>query len=356
MSFAGLSGLAFLISLAVAWLAREVANRRGVLDTPNVRSSHHIPVPRVGGVGIWAPCLALVSLLLLVDYINQTDTRVAWAVILGAAVLALTGLADDLRSGGLSPRLKYAGQLGGALLTLYLAQEVLVPGLREHWPLAVFALLFQALWLTAFSNFVNFMDGADGLVAGMGVLIFVGFAILGGSQWGSVALIGTVGAGASLGFLFFNRPPATIFMGDSGSLFLGFVWGALGLRLSLWSGGQFHGSGGQSLGAHAQALALVCILLAPIWVDAVTTLLWRAALRKRLSEAHRDHLYQRILRAGSSHSTVSRLYWGYAACCVGAALVAGAWPALGLGAGAFLVLLGIAAVLTLHRLGWAVRP
>jgi UDP-N-acetylmuramyl pentapeptide phosphotransferase/UDP-N-acetylglucosamine-1-phosphate transferase len=342
-----------LLSALVVWLARGLAHRRQLLDHPNERSSHEVPTPRLGGVGIWLVTVVVSSTVALASAPGAPGGTYLWPVLLGGLIIAATGLADDLLPRGLSPVAKYAGQLAASVATVAAA------GAFFHTAGQVLAAVliggFQVLVLTAYANFANFMDGSDGLVAGASIIALAALAFLLAGSDRELAGAALVAAAATIGFLAFNRPPASIFMGDSGSLFLGFLLVALGLA---WVAGADPHDG--TLAALAQPrlfrLGAVAILTAPLWVDAITTLFRRALLRRRLTEAHRDHLYQRMLRAGKSPTVVCAAYHAYAAACAGATILCTVNELAGGILGTALVAGGITAVLGSHRVGLAVAP
>jgi UDP-GlcNAc:undecaprenyl-phosphate GlcNAc-1-phosphate transferase len=283
---------------------------------------------------------------------------------LGGLIMAATGLADDLLPRGLTPLIKFAGQLAAALAMIVAAKGFLSVGAlsepagsaTEAFLVVVLVGSFQALWLAAYANFANFMDGSDGLLAGISIIGLTSLAFLLSGNDRALAEAALVAAAATLGFLVFNRPPAGIFMGDSGSLFLGYLLAALALAWTA-AGADVQGITLPGLGrTWLPKVATAVILMAPLWVDAVTTLVMRSLRHQRLIEAHRDHLYQRMLQAGKSPAALCVVYWAYAAACGGAAILSTSNGLLGAIAGFVLVLSGITAVVGSHRIGLAVEP
>lgn len=275
-----------VLSALLTRAVRDVARRHRLLDSPTSRSSHSNPTPRLGGVAI---ALSGISGWLIASLIAglEPSTETLWyAFVWGAIAAAGTGLLDDLVS--LRPSFKLAGECV-ALLPLF---AIVVPTLS---PLPYgLGLVFWMFLAVGYTNLFNFMDGSDGLAAGVaviGAVTFAGLAVPG--AWTGVALV--LGA-AALGFLWFNRSPASVFMGDSGSLFLGAGFAMLSAGLI---------AGGVSWIA-------IGLALSPFAVDGSLTLLLRLARRELIWEAHRSHLYQRLLIAGWSHSSVAWLYWTWA--------------------------------------------
>ena len=261
-----------LLALVVCWLLLRLLLGRAwlPLDRPNERSSHAVAVPRIGGVGVVAGVAAGGLLLLPNDLLG---------LLLLALGLAALSLLDDVR--GLPVRLRLAVHtLAGAALVWFLPE---VPA----W--AWWLLLPALVWMT---NLYNFMDGADGLAGGMAV---IGFSVYGAAAWlggaESFALLAWAIAAAAAGFLVFNLPPARLFLGDVGSIPLGFLAGGLGLfgwLEGLWSA------------------AFPLLVFSPFVVDASVTLLRRAWRGEKIWQAHREHYYQRLLRLGWSHGRLIR--------------------------------------------------
>jgi UDP-N-acetylmuramyl pentapeptide phosphotransferase/UDP-N-acetylglucosamine-1-phosphate transferase len=277
-----LSGLlAFAVSALVVRLLLTTAVGNLFLDHPNERSLHDRPMPRTGGLGIVAGICVALGLL-----VPGTAT-----LLLATLGLAAVSLVDDWRS--LPAWLRLLAHLIVAAAFLVLA----VPGLP---PMGLVLLTLATGWIT---NLYNFMDGMDGLAGGMGVIGFAAYG-LGAWQGGDtmVAASSLAVAGSVLGFLLFNFPPARVFMGDAGSIPLGFLAaavGVLGWGRGLWP------------------LWFPLVVFAPFIVDASVTLFRRALRRERLWQAHRSHYYQRLVLMGWSHRRT--VLFEYALMLVGAA-------------------------------------
>lgn len=350
---------AFLVGVVGTRAALLAATRRSLFDHPDHRSSHVVPTPRIGGIGIvLGTLLAGVSALLWASRAGVTPWPVL-GVMLGGIVCAANGLLDDLVPGGLRPRHKFGGQLVAAVLTIVLIALASGGGVTIPGPLGrlimVPVVLFGLLWIVALVNFVNFMDGTDGLAGGIGAILLFGY-VLATIDPSEATLAYATACGASvLGFLIWNWPPARIFMGDGGSLFLGHAAAAVGIWTALPSVTQGTPTVISETPLHAPLAAL--ILVAPFWVDPVATIALRAVRGRRLSEAHRDHFYQRMIRNGFSHTTVALTYYGYSlACVVTVALLAHLALWVGVAVGAVVMAVGILAVLLGHKAGVAVAP
>ena len=258
---------------AIAWVAILALSRSGLAkrlaDHPNERSLHAIPTPRIGGLGVMAAALPIAAAFATPDV----------DVILGAAMfLCLMSLVDDFRS--LPIQVRLPGHFAAATIALL---AVASPGAGQtQIGVAGFAVALLALvWMT---NLFNFMDGSDGLAGGMAAFGFAAFALAAAlAARLPLAAVALVLASASLGFLAHNFPPARVFLGDAGSVPLGFLAGALGLQG--WMTG-------------AWPLFFPVLVFAPFIVDASLTLAVRIAKGETVWKAHRTHLYQRLVLRG----------------------------------------------------------
>lgn len=272
---------AFLASFAVTALAVRLVlaflRHRQILDHPNERSSHSRPTPRGGGLAV-TPVVLLGWLLLGTTGLMLSGQ---WVVMGGALALLILSWRDDRVS--LPARTRLLVHLAAVAAGLYAlpARELIFQGWLPLWADRTVAAL---LWVW-FLNLYNFMDGIDG-ITGIETL-----CIAGGLWWLSAAQAqAAVLAGASVGFLLWNWHPAKIFLGDSGSVPLGYLLGWLLLRMAgdgLW----------------APALILPAYYLA----DATITITKRALRREKIWQAHRKHFYQRAVQGGSSHARVSAM-------------------------------------------------
>lgn len=304
------------VRLALVWL-----RKRALLDRPNARSSHVTPTPRGGGLGL----IPVVLLVWVGATIGAADWRMA-SVLAGAALLFLVSFRDDVKSLPPGPR----------LLAQFLAALFALPWLLSVGPVfqgvlpPILDAVLVVLSLVGFVNFFNFMDGIDGisgveggsigLGAGLVMLIATG-AGLPLAAAGMAMPLGFCLFGGALGFLIWNWHPARVFLGDVGSVPLGYLSGLLCLILA----GE---------GLWVPALLLPAYYMA----DAGLTLLARAWRRERLTEAHRSHFYQRALRGGLTHARVSGAVLLCQGLLVGAACLSLRYPWLALGAGILAVL------------------
>jgi UDP-GlcNAc:undecaprenyl-phosphate GlcNAc-1-phosphate transferase len=220
---------AFLVSSALAWFLTPVmlrlALRRAILDVPDERKAQKSPVPYLGGVAI---VLAFAITVLVAGLVTDPPTGLgALAAVLAAGlVLALTGLLDDLR--GLSPYLRLAVEMGAGVVVYFADPGIALPG--PQW----LDLIVTVVWVVGVTNAFNLLDNMDGLSAGVATIAATSFCVIAAlnGQFLVAALSAAV-AGCASGFLRHNFHPAKIYMGDAGSLFLGFLLAFLAIRLKL---------------------------------------------------------------------------------------------------------------------------
>lgn len=265
-------------ALVLVALAMSLARRLNLLARPNARSSHKEPTPAIGGVGIVVPTLAVLVIAALGGAVD------AMILAIAGMCVAVVGLWDDLQNLSIAIR----------LFIQVIASIIVAVGLAGDLPVvALVTVAFLILWSI---NLFNFMDGIDGIAAVQVLVFALGVFLLAESDSGWIIATTAVLAGASLGFLAFNWPPAQIFMGDVASGFLGLIISAIVVLLSL---------------ADALSIAAAVILLAGFWFDASYTLMIRVVTRQRFMGAHRSHLYQKVaLQFGHRTTTISFLSFG----------------------------------------------
>jgi UDP-N-acetylmuramyl pentapeptide phosphotransferase/UDP-N-acetylglucosamine-1-phosphate transferase len=274
--FATVAIAAFLVTQAILPFLQAQA----ILDHPNERSSHDTPTPKGGGLALVAVVLAgwVATGLYL-----ESSAFLTWA--LPGSALALAGLSwmDDLH--GLPPVTRLIAQITSVTFILLLRStpEAFFQGLLPH---TLDTLLAGIVWVW-FINLFNFMDGIDGITGIKTITIGVGIALIGN---GVEALLGGILAAAAAGFLKWNWHPAKVFMGDVGSIPLGFLLGWLLLNIA----GDGH-------------WAAAIILPAYYLTDATITLIRRAFKGENLWHAHRQHFYQQAVQRGLSHAKVSSM-------------------------------------------------
>ncbi len=278
-------------------VCRFAISRSWLQNRVVARSSHNVPTSRAGGLAIMGAFVAVALCLSLVSGIPDAN---GMALVIFSTGAALLGLADDLWSP--SPLIKFAGQTVLAIAaTLVVGQVNTLPlPLLGAVPLGAFGFLITVIWIVAFTNVFNFMDGLNGIAGGCAVVALLAMAIAcaGSSQAGLSALC-LIAAAATCGFLLLNVPHGKIFLGDTGSHGLGFLLAVLAV-----SAGGIQGSPGS-----VDAVFLPIIFL-PFILDVTVTLANRALRCEKLHQAHKEHIYQRLNQRGMSHIQVASIYVG----------------------------------------------
>jgi UDP-GlcNAc:undecaprenyl-phosphate GlcNAc-1-phosphate transferase len=260
-----------LISFIATPLVRQVAQRAGFLDQPDPRKVHVSPTPLMGGVAIY---IGFVAALLLA---GARPTRELLGVVGGTTLLLGIGLWDDRRD--IQPWIKLAGQvLAGGLLIWSGVQVTLF---QQQWQNVVLTIF----WVVGICNAINFLDNMDGLAAGTAAVASGFFFVLAlVEELGLVASLAAAVLGACIAFLYYNFNPATLFMGDAGSLVLGFVLAVLGIKLEF---------AGRPLGA--TWMIPVIILGLPIF-DTTLVVLSRIRRGKPIYQGGKDHTSHRLVQ------------------------------------------------------------
>jgi UDP-N-acetylmuramyl pentapeptide phosphotransferase/UDP-N-acetylglucosamine-1-phosphate transferase len=280
---------AFGVTIALTPLVRAVSYRLGYLDVPGDASSHHRPVPKTGGYAMFIGVLAAVA---LAGGFGDRDVA-----LITVAAVALTVLAaiDEVRS--LPNVVRFVVQIiiAGALAfgADVLLQQVALP-FGVGVPFGALSAVAAVIWIVGLLNAYNFMDGLNGLAAVEGIVTGLALAVL--FAWvgdPSGMIVSAAIAGACAGFLPWNLPSGSIFMGDVGSTSLGFLFAVLTLRLS----------------NEGVPIVVAALPLLPFLFDSSVTVV-RRALRGEpfFSTRHRSHFYQRLNGTGYSHAQVTMLY------------------------------------------------
>jgi UDP-N-acetylmuramyl pentapeptide phosphotransferase/UDP-N-acetylglucosamine-1-phosphate transferase len=283
-----------VFSFAVAWVALRLLLAhfgRVALDRPNTRSLHENPVPRIGGIAIMLAVLAVLPL----------GTPALWFAFGLAVALAALSFVDDLR--GVSAITRLVCHAAAAAVFMAYALSPL------GWA-AQTALALGLVWMT---NLFNFMDGSDGLAGGMALIGFSAYALAAAAaDHTAIVAFSAALAGAAGAFLFFNFHPARVFLGDVGSVPLGFLAAALGLlgwRDDVWP------------------LWFPVVVFAFFICDATLTLLKRLARGERVWQPHRQHYYQRLVQLGAGHRGTAFIGYAVMLVCAVAALCVRTEPA-----------------------------
>ena len=289
--------LAFLLAFGATGALLVILLKRAhrlPVDRPNERSLHQSPTPRIGGLAAF-PGLVFGTAV-------GGETSPVWMLLGLSAFLFVLSIADDWRS--LPASVRFGGHLTAAGIFAF--------GVAAS-PLLALAGIFAMTWMT---NLFNFMDGANGLAGGMTAIGFAVLAIATGDGTLAWAVVG-----AALAFLGFNFDPARVFLGDAGSVPIGFIAGGLsfiGVASGRWP------------------LWFPLLVFAPFVIDATATLLRRMLRKERFWAAHREHYYQRLIRLGWTHRRLATAEYALMICSGGLALVLLpaplAWQALGVAA------------------------
>jgi UDP-GlcNAc:undecaprenyl-phosphate GlcNAc-1-phosphate transferase len=287
--------MAYLLVGALTPLMRRIAIATDVIDRPNSsHKSHKQPVPYLGGVAIIIGVIAISYSTSLVSNFTTNTFWLATSVLGPALLLGLIGLWDDLRN--LQPLPRFIAQSIAGIFTAVIL--VATDNVGNPTGSAVFDSIITVIWVVGICNSINFFDNLDGGAAGTVAIssIALAFLALNGDQY-LIAALSTVTAGATLGFLVWNKSPAKIYMGDAGALFLGVLLATLTIRL--------HPDSDTQIGSYFTPIFLLAI---PI-LD--TTVAVFSRLRRHLSpfQGGQDHLSHRLVRAGLTRKQAATSLW-----------------------------------------------
>ncbi|HLM00792.1 MAG TPA: glycosyltransferase family 4 protein [Pyrinomonadaceae bacterium] len=291
---------AFILTYSGVRIFRHWSLRRKILDVPNERSSHTVPTPRGGGLVI-----VLVCLLFYTVYGFFIARSFSFGYFAGAVLIAVVSWFDDLKS--VPWALRFLIHAVGAALAIFALgywEKIYLP-IAGEINLGLIGTTVTFLWIVWLTNAYNFMDGIDGIAGTQGWTAGIGWLLTGLLfELETTALLGGVLAASCLGFLKHNWQPAKIFMGDVGSAFLGFTFAVI----PLFAANEIQSSGGGG-GARQYQFAPAAILLVWLFVfDTLYTFFRRLLRGEKFWQAHRSHLYQRLVISGYSHEFVTILY------------------------------------------------
>jgi len=298
----------FAVSLAVAAILTPLvlrwANARRYFDAPDDRKVHVAPIPRLGGIAIVLGFFAPLTGLLLVD-VGMTESLQGMGqqlvgLYVGGLLITAVGLYDDLK--GANAIQKLIVQLAVALLMYQFGYriEIISSPFGGNIELGALSVVITVLWFVGVMNAVNLIDGLDGLAGGIGFISISTLLVLAALNNNIVAVLFCAALAGSLGgFLIYNFNPARIFMGDTGSLFLGFVLAALSISTS-------------TKGSTAVALTIPILILGLPILDTAMAIGRRIRLRRPIFSADQDHIHHKLLRAGFSHRGAVLALYGLA--------------------------------------------
>ena len=305
-------GLAtFLFVGGLTPVMRKIAIKIGAVDRPNLdRKTQKEPVPYLGGVGISIGItFASFGALLYSDFSTETFNK-ALSVLLPAILISAMGLYDDLK--GLEPWPRLVAQtIAGIAVAIYLIQN---NTLGQAFSNQALNYLVTIIWIVGICNSINFFDNLDGGASGtVAVISIFLFAIAFNQGQSLVSALAVITAGATLGFLIWNKTPAKIYMGDAGALFLGIIIAVLTIRLD------------PEVGPQSRALAIPLLLMAVPILDTTTVVISRLSRGISPLTGGRDHLSHRLMRNGLGRKATAYVLWAmaaafgtvaYVACCV----------------------------------------
>jgi UDP-GlcNAc:undecaprenyl-phosphate/decaprenyl-phosphate GlcNAc-1-phosphate transferase len=315
VALAGAGVLALVISTILTPLVIRISHRRQWFDMPNERKIHTSPVPRLGGIGMF---VAFILAALAVPILLPVAVPGPWPVrydlnfipvFFAFALVHALGLLDDFHN--LNAILKFVLQIVAAALVTLGGFTISVVNIPSVGPvsLGIFAWPLTILWIIAISNAVNLVDGLDGLAGGISGIAALALGISAYLQLAAApALMAFALLGAILGFLLFNYPPARIFMGDSGALFLGFTLAVIPL---------LKGSGSTSLG---ELLAPATVLAVPI-LDVVAAIVRRVREKRPIYSPDKEHIHHKLLGLGLRDTTILPIIYGFCAYVAAASVV-----------------------------------
>jgi len=291
--------MAYLLVGALTPLMRRIAIATDVIDRPNSsHKSHKQPVPYLGGVAIIIGVIAISYSTSLVSNFTSKTFWLATSVLGPALALGLIGLWDDLKN--LKPLPRFIAQSVAGIFTAGIL--IATDNVGNPTGSAIFDSIITVIWVVGICNSINFFDNLDGGAAGTVAIssIALAFLALNGDQY-LIAALSTVTAGATLGFLVWNKSPAKIYMGDAGALFLGVLLATLTIRL--------HPDSDTQLGSYFTPIFLLAI---PI-LDTSVAVISRISRHISPFQGGQDHLSHRLVRYGLSRKQAAATLWGLSA-------------------------------------------
>lgn len=272
----------FVLALIFTPLVKKFAINIGAIDKPNERKVHNKIMPRLGGLAIFVS-------FLIGCFIFLPNVFITWSILLGGILIALLGFLDDLK--GLPAKVKFVGQIIAALVPIIggiRIEYVMIPN-GDFIEFGWLAIPITIFWIVAITNAINLIDGLDGLAAGVSSIALITISVLAMTLGNPLTpLLGFILLGSTLGFLIFNFNPAKIFMGDTGSLFLGYMISVLSIV-------------GLAKSAAIFSLIIPMIILAVPIMDTTFAIVRRMVQRKPLMAPDKFHLHHCLIRLGFTH-------------------------------------------------------
>jgi UDP-GlcNAc:undecaprenyl-phosphate GlcNAc-1-phosphate transferase len=290
----------FLAALVLTPLVRYVARRQGLLDEPDERKVHDVAIPRLGGIAIAAAFYLGLAAALLAGSQGSAllgDPAQFVAVLLGAALIVCIGVVDDLF--GMRARVKLSAQVAIAVVVALLGLSL--DRLYGPWgeiSTGAWAVPLTVAWFVFVMNAINLIDGLDGLASGVALIAMGAFFVIGSTADVPLSLAAFLGAGAGavLGFMPFNLPPASIIMGDTGSILLGFLLAAAGVSVT------------QSGSPGASPWVPILVLGLPL-IDTTWAVVRRVIAGAPIFAPDKKHVHHRLLTMGLSQRIAMLVLW-----------------------------------------------
>lgn len=282
----------FLFVLAITPFIKRVAKHIGAMDIPNERKVHKVPIPRLGGLGIYMG-------FILGYILFGTMSLKMNAILIGSFIIIVTGIVDDINP--IPAKIKFLFQITAASVVAFYGNILLsdLSAFGFYIEFGIFSYPITILFIVSIINCINLIDGLDGLAAGLSSIYFItiGIVIVGWMHtFGLDAVITFVMLGSTLGFLCHNFNPAKIFMGDSGSMFLGYMIAVIALL-------------GFKNVTLTTLLVPICLLAIPI-MDTLFAIIRRVINKKPIGEPDKKHLHHQLLNLNISHrNTVLIIYF-----------------------------------------------
>ncbi|MDD5065523.1 MAG: MraY family glycosyltransferase [bacterium] len=283
----------FILSALFTFICIKVAKKFRIVDMPNERKIHKEPVPYLGGVAIYFSFMIIMFISLKISPTFNLYTQGVMGVVIASLIVFLLGIYDDVK--GCNASLKFTGQIISALVLIrfgFFIDRITNPlGGIIYFPYWL-SLIVTVFWIVGLINAINLLDGLDGLAGGViAVASFFLFIIALISNNINVTVLSLLLCGSSLGFLVFNFPPARIFMGDTGSMFLGLVFSLMAIM------------GNRKSAAAINLLVPIVLLTIPI-IDTLLAILRRANRGKHIFQADKEHIHHRLLNLGIPYRKV----------------------------------------------------
>lgn len=295
--------VALIAAILITPLVKRLAFRIGAVDAPNYRKVHSRIMPRLGGLAIFIAFIIGLAILRPVPEVQPGENPflIPLAIVLGATVIVITGIIDDMRE--ISAKAKMLGQLAAGCIIVFVGGiqiEMINLPFGGSLDFGFLSIPFTILWIVGITNAINLIDGLDGLAAGVSTIALITLACM-ALIMGNVFVLATAAilACSTLGFLFYNFHPAKIFMGDTGALFLGFMIAVLSLL----------GFKGFTI---VSFIIPVIMLGVPI-SDTFFAIVRRLRNGQKWSDPDKSHLHHRLIDMGFSHRNTVLIIYGIAA-------------------------------------------